>query len=422
MRDLLFLAHRMPYPPDKGDKIRAFHVLRHLARNFRIHLGCFSDDPNDARYVERLGEHCASLFVAPLSRRKALARGLYALASGDSLSEGYFRDGRMTRWVAETMARVDPENIFVFCSSMVPYATPYAATHRVIADMVDVDSEKWRAYGQEAAWPLHRLYARESRALLALERRAAMLFERSLFVSREEADVFLRAAPETAGRVGFFQNGVDLDYFDASRVFANPFVAEAAPIVFTGTMDYRPNIEGVEWFARQILPLVRRNHPKAEFWIVGSYPSARVTKLAQSSAVRVTGRVADVRPYLAHAACVVAPLHIARGLQNKVLEAMAMARPVVATPAACEGLSAKAGQDLLLAETADAFAGAVSLVIAAGLQDLGHQARLCVESGYNWSRNLKVLDELFQSTNDRADMPEAAPCGGQETIVMRAVS
>jgi len=239
---------------------------------------------------------------------------------------------------------------------------------------------------------------------------------------QEDSKVFLRAAPETAGRVGFFQNGVDLDYFNPARVFAKPFAAEAVPIVFTGTMDYRPNIEGVEWFARQILPLVRRNHPKAEFWIVGSYPSARVTKLAQNSAIRVTGRVADVRPYLAHAACVVAPLHIARGLQNKVLEAMAMARPVVATPAACEGLSAKAGQDLLLAETADAFAGAVSLVVAGGSQDLGHQARLCVESGYNWSRNLKVLDELFQSTNDRADMLEAPPCGGPETIVMRAVS
>ena len=422
MRDLLFLAHRMPYPPDKGDKIRAFHVLRHLARSFRIHLGCFSDDPNDAQYVERLGEHCASMFVAPLSRRVALARGLYALASGDALSEGYFRDGRMTRWVAETMARVDPENIFVFCSSMAPYAAPYASTRRVLVDMVDVDSEKWRAYGEEAAWPLDRLYARESRALLALERRAAMLFERSLFVSREEADVFLRAAPETAGRVGFFQNGVDLDYFDPGRVLANPFAAEAAPIVFTGTMDYRPNIEGVEWFAHQVLPSVRRNHPQAEFWIVGSYPGPRVTKLAQDSAIRVTGRVADVRPYLAHASCVVAPLHIARGLQNKVLEAMAMARPIVSTPAACEGLSAKAGRDLLLAETADAFANAVSSVLAGGLEDLGHQARLCVESDYNWTRNLRVLDELFQGANERSGMPEAVPCVDPENLIMRAVS
>src|SRR5258708_1907180 len=396
MRDLLFLAHRMPFPPDKGDKIRAFHVLRHLARSFRVHLGCFSDDPNDVKYVDRLREHCASIFVVPLNRHVALARGMCALAVGDALSEGYFSDTRMTRWVSETMARVDPENIFVFCSSMVPYAVPYAATHRVLADMVDVDSEKWRVYGEQAPWPLARLYARESRALLTLERRAAMLFERSLFVSQEEADVFLRAAPETAGRVGFFQNGVDLDYFNPARVFSNPFAAEAAPIVFTGTMDYRPNVEGVEWFAHEIFPSVKRNHPNAEFWIVGSYPSARVTKLAQKPAIRVTGRVADVRPYLAHANCVVAPLHIARGLQNKVLEAMAMARPVVATPAACEGLSAKAGRDLLLAESPDAFASAVSSIVDGGLPALGHQARLCVDADYNWSRNLKGLDELFQ--------------------------
>lgn len=422
MKDLLFLAHRMPYPPDKGDKIRAFHVLRHLARSFRVHLGCFSDDPNDAQYVERLREHCASMFVAPLSRRVALARGLFALASGDALSEGYFRDGRMARWVAETMARVDPQNIFVFCSSMAPYATPYASTHRILVDMVDVDSEKWRAYGEKAAWPLHRLYARESRALLTLERRVAMLFERSLFVSQEEADVFLRAAPETAGRVGYFQNGVDLDYFNPARVFAKPFAAEATPIVFTGTMDYRPNVEGVEWFAHEIFPSVRRNHPNAEFWIVGSYPSARVTKLAQKSAIHVTGRVTDVRPYLAHANCVVAPLHIARGLQNKVLEAMAMARPVVATPAACEGLSAKAGRDLLLAESPDAFASAVSSIVAGGLPDLGRQARICVDADYNWSRNLKVLDELFQGVAGRLGVPQGDQRGGPGTMIMRAVS
>jgi glycosyltransferase involved in cell wall biosynthesis len=186
-------------------------------------------------------------------------------------------------------------------------------------------------------------------------------------------------------------------------------------------MDYRPNIEGVEWFANEVFPHVRRNHPKVEFWIVGSYPSSRVTKLAQKPAIRVTGRVNDVRPYLSHASCVVAPLHIARGLQNKVLEAMAMARPVIATPAACEGLSAKAGRDLLLAESPDAFASAVSSVVAGGMQGLGHQARLCVEADYNWSRNLKVLDELFQGADGHPSAPEA----GQRSagnVIMRAVS
>jgi glycosyltransferase involved in cell wall biosynthesis len=168
---------------------------------------------------------------------------------------------------------------------------------------------------------------------------------------------------------------------------------------------------------------VRRNHPKAEFWIVGACPSSRVTKLAQKPAIRVTGRVVDVRPYLAHASCVVAPLHIARGLQNKVLEAMAMARPVVATPAACEGLSAKPGKDLLLAESPDAFGSAVSSIVAGEARGLGHQARFCVETDYNWSRNLNVLDELFQSADEgRPGAPEAEQRSNSGNMVMRAVS
>jgi len=364
MQDLLFLAHRMPYPPDKGDKIRAYHVLRHLAERFRIHLGCFADEPGDVQHAARLDEYCASVFVAPLNRRKALVRGVGALAVGGCLSEAYFQDSRMRRWVKDTMQRVRPRNVFVFCSAMAPYAMPYARESRIVLDMVDVDSEKWRAYAESSAWPMNRLYARESRALLRLERRSAMACERSLFVSQAEAETFLRAAPETSGRVSHFQNGVDLDYFNPARDFSNPFPSEILPIVFTGRMDYRPNIEAVRWFAEEVFPVVRRAHPKVEFWIVGASPSARVAKLAQKPAVRVTGRVPDVRPYLANAACIVAPLHVARGLQNKMLEAMAMARPVVATPAAFEGLSAVAGRDALIAETAPGFAQAVISVIA----------------------------------------------------------
>jgi sugar transferase (PEP-CTERM/EpsH1 system associated) len=395
MGDLLFLAHRVPYPPDKGDKIRAYHVLRHLAQTFRIHLGCFADDPKDEQYRAQLADLCATVFVAPLSRKTALARGLGALALGGSLSEFYFHDARMTRFVADTMARVRPENIFLFCSAMAPYAMPYARTHRVHLDLVDVDSEKWRAYSEKAAWPLNRLYGRESRALLRLERRSALAFDRSFFVSKAEADTFLEQAPEASGRVGHFQNGVDLEYFNPARDFANPFDSQTLPIVFTGTMDYRPNIEAVEWFAEKVFPGIRRSNCKAAFWIVGANPAPRVAKLAHKPAIRVTGRVPDVRPYLSHAACVVAPLHIARGVQNKMLEAMAMARPVVATPAACEGLSAIAGKDVLLAETPSQFADAVCSVIVGGSRGLGNAARLRVETDYDWYRNLQVLDRVL---------------------------
>jgi sugar transferase (PEP-CTERM/EpsH1 system associated) len=422
MEDLLFLAHRFPYPPDKGDKIRAYHVLRHLAQKFRIHLGCFVDEPGDLQYASRLREYCASLFVVPLSRRKALARGLTALAAGGSLSEVYFRDVRMSRWVAETMASVKPRNIFVFCSAMAQYALPYASANRTVLDMVDVDSEKWRAYAEKAAWPINLLYARESRALLSLERRAAMTCESSFFVSQAEADTFLRAAPEALGRVGYFQNGVDLDYFNPARDFANPFSSENSPIVFTGTMDYRPNIEAVQWFADEVFPTVRRAHPKAEFWIVGASPSSRVAKLAHKPGVRVTGRVSDVRPFLANAACIVAPLHIARGVQNKMLEAMAMARPVVATPAAFEGISAIAGRDVLIAETAPLFAQAVMSVLSGDARGLGHRGRLCVEADYNWCRNLQVLDGFLREGTDSQRIRDCAIGQDAESALMRTAS
>ena len=406
--DLLFLAHRMPYPPDKGDKIRAYHVLRHLAKRFRVHLGCFADDPEDLRYTAQLSELCESTCILPLNRTKALARGLAGLALGRSLSERYFRDARMTRFVAELVARVKPESIFIYCSAMAPYAMPYARDHRVLLDMVDVDSEKWRAYSKNANWPVSRLYEREARAMLRLERRAAMAFDRSFFVSRAEADAFLAQAPEAAERIGYFQNGVDLNYFNPARAAADPFRAGSAPIVFVGRMDYRPNVEAVEWFARDMLPAIRRRHSNAKFWIVGASPAARVTRLASVPGVHVTGRVPDVRPYLAHAACIVAPLHIARGIQNKMLEAMAMARPVVATPAACEGLSMVAGQDVLVAETPAEFVDAVSAVLSGAADGLGAAARARAEGDYDWCGNLQVLDGLFP------DVRQTPAKGGEE--------
>jgi sugar transferase (PEP-CTERM/EpsH1 system associated) len=395
MGDLLYLAHRMPFPPDKGEKIRAYHALVSLARHYRIHLGCFVDDPEDEKHLPVLQDICASVRMIPLDRRMGLARGLYGIARGASLSEHYFRDPRLSRWVDETVRRARPKSIFVYSSTIAPYAMPYAPTHRVILDMVDVDSQKWSAYSVKAGWPMKMLYARESRAVLALERRAAMAFERSLFVSRAEAQAFVRLAPETAGRVGYYENGVDLRHFDPAGSFANPFAPSSQAIVFTGTMNYRPNVEAVDWFARLVLPPIRAARAAAEFWIVGAHPSLSVARLAALPGVHVTGRVTDVRPYLAHAACVVAPLHIARGVQNKVLEAMAMAKPVVATPSAREGLSALDGEDLLIAGTPALFADAVISVLMGGGRELGLRARGRVETDYDWSRNLRVLEGLF---------------------------
>ena len=395
VQDLIFLTQRIPFPPDKGDKIRSYHVLRHLAERHRIHLGCFIDDPHDERHVPRLRELCTSMLCLPIRRPFALARGAAHLARGHSLSEGYFADARMARWVRSTVADVVPENIFVFCSSMAPYALAVRDRCRVVMDMVDVDSEKWRAYAEAAAWPLNALYAREASAVLALERRAALAFDRSFFSSPHETELFLRRAPDCAGKVGSFLNGVDFDYFDPQRAYDNPYPDGIEAVAFTGAMDYEPNVRAVIWYARNVFAEIRRTRPRSEFWIVGANPSPAVAALADSGGIRVTGRVPDMRPYLRYAGCVVAPLQIARGLQNKVLEAMAMDRTVVATPPAWEGLTAVPGKELFLAETAAEFAATVLDVLAGRRIAQGARARIVCD--HQWSKNLDVLLQQFET-------------------------
>jgi len=402
MRDLLFLAHRIPYPPDKGDKIRSHNILKHLSSRFRIHLGCFYDDPRDVRHVGALRELCAEVFCLPLRPVDRYMRTLKAFTRGQAISEARYQDPRMAAWVVETLSRGNINDIFLFCTTTWPYISAQPPGARVIIDMVDVDSEKWGAFAESASWPLRQIYRREQRKIFALERLAAMGSDYCLFVSGAEAGTFARLAPET-GHLRYLNNGVDLEKFDWTRRLSNPFEVGSAPVVFTGMMNYRPNIEAVTWFAREAFPAVRRAHQNAIFWIVGAQPTTAVRRLAALGGVRVTGRVDDVRPYLSNAACVIAPLKIGRGVQNKVLEAMAMARPVVLTPAALEGLNAASEREVLVAESAQDFARDVSEVIAGKWHHLGVAARGRVEADHRWHKNLEILDTLLSPTPNLAE-------------------
>jgi sugar transferase (PEP-CTERM/EpsH1 system associated) len=393
MQDLLFLAHRIPYPPDKGEKIRAWHALDHLARTHRIHLGCFIDDPDDAAHLPVLAARCADVAAIRIDRRRQRLRALARLRRGRPLSLGYFHDSRLAAWVAAKRAQ-GIDRAFVYCSAMAPYLLHARGMRRVL-DMVDIDSAKWEAYAQAASRPLRAVWAREARTLSAFERRAAADFDRTLFVSAEECAAFVARLDEsaTAARCDWYDNGVDAAYFAPAAVTAPPPWPGGGPVaVFTGTMDYRPNIEAVLWFAEAVLPRLRATHPTLRFAVVGAHPAPAVTRLAARTGVIVTGRVADVRPYLAHAAVAVAPLMIARGIQNKVLEAMAMARPVVATPAAFAGLRAAPGRDLLVADGVPAFAAAVAAVLDGRHPALGAAARAAVLARYAWGATLARLD------------------------------
>lgn len=395
MEDLLFLAHRIPYPPDKGDKIRSWHMLRHLAERWHVHLGAFVDDPADWAHTEVLKGVCADVCLRPLNPRTGKLRSLTGLATGKALTLPYYQDAELEHWVR---AKLDSgiRAVVVYSSAMAQFVM-YAQGARRIMDFVDIDSDKWRQYAPTKTWLLSWLYAREGRKLLEWERLVARAFDASLFVSEAEARDFRRLAPESAEKVGYFNNGVDTEYFSPDHIFDSPFPAGSPALVFTGAMDYWPNVDAVVWFAQEVLPLVRRVVPDVRFYIVGSRPGATVQGLA-GEGVEVTGRVPDVRPYLAHAAMVVAPLRIARGIQNKVLEGMAMGKAVVATPQALEGIVAEVGKEVLVGEDPAAQAELVLRLLQdpAAAWNLGAAARQRVAADYTWAPNLARLDALLR--------------------------
>ena len=416
-REMLFLAHRIPFPPDKGDKIRSFHMLRRYAeRGWTIHLGALADDPADLAHAEALSEWCADVRVAPIRPRARRVASLLGALDGTCLSVRYFRDAGLQAWVDDIARTRRIEAVHCVCAPMAEYVfrSPLArpmrgeAKPRLALDFMDVDSEKWRDYARRASLPMRPVYALESRLLRRYERRVAGRFDAVLLVSEAEAAVFRRTVWNGENVLGV-PNGVRLDYFRPAErpeaVVDGPDLGETgndAPtsgrMVFCGAMDYFPNVDAVIWMAREVLPRIRREIPDAAFVVVGGSPTPEVRALSALPGVVVTGRVEDVRPHVRSAALSVAPLRIARGVQNKFLEARAMARPVLATPEAFEGIDAEPGRDLMVAAAdPEAFAAAAVALLRAPerAEALGCAARNTVAARYDWDACLSRLDTLF---------------------------
>jgi sugar transferase (PEP-CTERM/EpsH1 system associated) len=403
MEPLLYLTHRIPFPPNKGDKVRSHHVLRHLASRYRVHLGTFVDDDADWRHIEAARALCASAYFARLHPLRKPLRGLSGLFGREPLTVSLYRDAGLQAWVDRTLASAGIAKVLVFSSAMAQYVRPRPGL-RYIVDFVDVDSEKWRQYATTARWPLSWVYRREAQTLLDFERRVARESDACFFVTDQETAVFRRRAPESAQRASTCGNGVDCTWFAPELELASPFRAVERPIVFTGAMDYWPNVDAVCWFARAVLPLVRRVDHAATFHIVGMNPAPAVRALMSDPAVNVTGRVDDIRPYLRHADVVVAPLRVARGIQNKVLEAMAMAKAVVASSNAASALSVASGVDIEVASGEEEFARkVVDLLGTPRAAELGRKARERVRRDYDWESNLRRLDQALDAGQPARD-------------------
>lgn len=398
MSNVLFLVHRLPYPPNKGDKVRSYHLLKHLAARHNVFLGTFIDDPEDAPYVETLRRLCADLCVAKLDPRMAKLRSINGLLSDQALTLRYYRDASLFNWVEQICHRNKIHTAVVFSSAMAQYVEDMPRLP-ILVDFVDVDSAKWTQYAASHRWPMSWIYRREGERLLAYERHVAARAARSFFVTENEADLFRQRAPECAIRVEAMCNGVDSDFFAPDPMTPSPFPSGERPLVFTGAMDYWPNIDAVTWFTAEILPRLLEKSPQLRFYIVGRNPAPAVAALAGEHVV-VTGTVPDVRPYLQHAALVVAPLRVARGIQNKILEAMAMARTVVAAQPCVEAIDAVPGKEIVAATTVDDYVRSIDELLEAPdkASAIGEAARRRIKENYSWEAHMSGIDRYLEPT------------------------
>ncbi|HKI03246.1 MAG TPA: TIGR03087 family PEP-CTERM/XrtA system glycosyltransferase [Thermoanaerobaculia bacterium] len=387
---ILFLCHRVPYPPDKGDKIRAFHAIRSLARRHRVHLLTLADGAvPDLAPLEAL---CERVEVFPLSRPAAYVRAALRVLRPGPLTLSFFQSAELSARLRELARRERFDVVFVYCSAMAPYAALLPEVPAVL-DMVDVDSAKWSQYARFAPLALRPVYALEARRLRHYEASLAERFHRIFLATGNETRLYKSFAPQA--KVETVLSGVDFDFFQPLEL---PKSAHPA-LVFTGQMDYFANVDGIVHFAREVFPRLRQRFPDLELLVVGRAPIAAVRDLGELPGVQVTGAVGDVRPFLARAWVFVAPLRIAQGVQNKVLEAIASNVPVVCSERVLAGLSDggfRSGRDLLAASSNEEMERAIASLIEdpAARQRLAESARQRLTATYRWGTNLERMEEL----------------------------
>jgi polysaccharide biosynthesis protein PslH len=388
---VLFLCHRIPYPPNKGEKIRAFYHLRAMGERHEVDLLTLADDPADLAYGQALEQCCHSVQVFPLHPALSRLRALPFLLTRRPLTLPYYHSPDFAYAVEKAIRKKSYDRIFVYCSAMAQYAEKYDSIP-VITDLVDVDSNKWDQYAGYARVPFSAIYRREGRTLREYERKVCELSSAVLVTTEREAQL----TREICGlaNVHVVSIGVDTEYFKPAQPPPPP-----PTVVFTGDMGYFPNAEAVRYFAVEVLPLVRKSLVNVRFLIVGRNPGRNVRKLQNLQGVEVTGFVPDVRPYLAQAHVAVAPFTIAAGIQNKVIEALAYGLPVVATTRAAQGLVPEVASTVAMGGNKEELADHVLRLLRDPdiARRTGAEGRRQVSEHYSWPRSLDRMLELLDN-------------------------
>ena len=386
---IFFVCQRVPFPPDRGDKITTFNEIRHLSAQHEVHVFCLGDGRLDLDNIPGLRDYARSVTAVPLNGWTSKLRALIALVTGQPLSVAAFAEPELHAAIRRKFIELKPDLIMVYSCNVAQFADHFPQVPRIM-QFAELDSSRWGQYAKRSPIPLRWIYSTEQRRFLAYERRIARSFSHALVCTAVEQRDFERLIPGVP--VSLVGNGVDLDYFrplgDAKR---------PGSIVFTGVMDYFPNIDAVVWFCDEVLPLVHAQMPEASFVICGSRPVRAVRRLAKRRGVSVTGRVPDTRPYIDAAEVFVAPLRMARGIQNKLLEAMAMGLPCVASTTAASGTVVAAGAGILTADEPREFAGHVLHLLREEKfrLDMARKARAAAEANYRWDVQMTSLDQVI---------------------------
>lgn len=387
---ILYLCHRFPYPPRRGGKIRPFNMIKHLSASHEVTVASLARSAAEAQDAAGIAPYCARYEMAEVRNPIQVVRMLLRVPSPIPSSMGFFYSRALAGRVRELLARERFDLIFVHCSSVAQYVAGVPGVPKIL-DFGDMDSQKWLEYARYKPFPLSAGYWLEGRKLAREERRLASRFDLCTATTRAEWETL--ESYHTGVATDWFPNGVDNVYFSPG---SEPYEADA--ICFVGRMDYYPNQECMLEFCARTLPLVRARRPNARLLIVGADPSSAVRRLGDLPGVEVTGSVPDVRPYLRRSALMVAPLNIARGTQNKILEAMASGVPVVASRVAAGGVDAVAGEHFAVASTPAEHAQAILRI----LDDPTERRRLAVAgrermlSHHAWDRSMRRLDGIVE--------------------------
>jgi sugar transferase (PEP-CTERM/EpsH1 system associated) len=383
---ILFVCHRFPYPPNRGGKIRPFNIIKHFGeQGHQVTVASISRSEDEARAGGGIRDYCARYILERVSAPAAVARMLARLPTSAPSSMGYFYSPRLERRIQAALEETRFDLIFVHCSSAAQYVEDVRGVPKVL-DFGDMDSQKWLLYSECRRFPLSIVYRLEGTKLQRAEVALARKFDYCTCTTKAEWQTL--ESYRTGVRSGWFPNGVDTDYFHPVEAPYDPDT-----ICFIGRMDYYPNQQGVADFCTRTLPLLGARRPGIKLLIVGASPSARVRRLADLPGVTVTGFVPDVRPYVHRSALTVAPLAIARGTQNKILESMAMGVPVVASEQAAGGVDAVPGEHLLVAPGPEAFGEAVLKLLANPEERarFAQAGRARVLSHHNWQQSSRRM-------------------------------